>query len=257
MKRSDPTELVMFDLDGTLVETAAEIQDAVNDTLRVCGLPLVRQDQVERWIGHGTRSLLAEAIAWSAGSTAAAVQASDSFEELAAEFAGNYERRCGTRSRLYPHVPQVLDELRRRGLRLAVVTNKEASFTRTVLQRHELLPLLDEVVSGDTAPAKKPDPAGLLACMAKFGVPTTGAIFVGDSSIDVAAARHAGIPIWAVPYGYNMGRPIALERPDRLLCDLRGLLELPPRAAARVDGRGTSSAREPVFDGRRDTAVEP
>lgn len=218
--------LVMFDLDGTLVDTAGEIQDAVNDTLQQCALPRVTQEQVERWIGHGTRSLLAEAVACSTASTAAAVQASDSFDELAAEFAAHYQRRCGTRSRLYPHVRHVLGELRQRGLRLAVVTNKEAAFTRTVLTQHELLPLLDEVVSGDTAPAKKPAPAGLLACMAKFHVPAPCALFVGDSSIDVAAARNAGVAIWAVPYGYNMGRPIADERPDRLLRDLQPLLEL-------------------------------
>jgi phosphoglycolate phosphatase len=221
--------LVMFDLDGTLVDTAGEIQDAVNDTLKQFALPTVSQPQVERWIGHGTRSLLAEAVAFNSGSTAAAVQHSDSFDGLAAEFARHYQTRCGSRSRLYPHVGHVLAELRRRRVKLAVVTNKEAAFTRTVLQRHDLLPLLDLVVSGDTAPAKKPDPAGLLACMADAGVPVSRALFVGDSSIDVAAARNAGVPVWAVTYGYNMGRPIAEARPDRLLRDLQPLLELPAR----------------------------
>jgi phosphoglycolate phosphatase len=222
-----PIALVMFDLDGTLVDTAGEIQDAVNDTLLQFALSPVDQQQVERWIGHGTRSLLAKAVACSTGTTATTVQGGDSFDALAAEFAGHYQRRCGTRSRLYPHVRHVLGELRRRGLKLAVVTNKEAAFTRTVLERHDLLPLLDGVVSGDTAPAKKPDPAGLHACMAHFDVPAPCALFVGDSSIDVAAARNAGVPIWAVTYGYNMGRPIAAERPDRLLRDLQPLLELP------------------------------
>jgi phosphoglycolate phosphatase len=226
---SDPIGLVMFDLDGTLVDTAGELQDAVNDTLQGFGLRPVAQERVERWIGHGTRALLAEAVACSTGGTAAAVQASDSFDALAAEFAAHYQRRCGTRSRPYTHVRDVLGALRWRGVRLAVVTNKEAAFTRTVLARHELLALLDGVVSGDTAPAKKPDPAGLLACMADLRVPAPRALFVGDSSIDVAAARNAGVPIWAVTYGYNMGRPIAEARPDRLLRDLQPLLELPAR----------------------------
>ena len=216
--------LVMFDLDGTLVATAGEIQGAVNDTLLQFGLAPVSQPQVETWIGHGTRAVLAEALAFSTGTTVAAVHASDCFETLAAEFTGHYRRRCGTRSRLYPHVRDVLGELRRRGVKLGVVTNKEGAFTDAVLERHELHSLLDDVVSGDTGPARKPDPAGLLACMAHLGVASRRSLFVGDSAIDVAAARQAQVPVWAVTYGYNRGRPVACERPDRLMTDLRPLL---------------------------------
>jgi phosphoglycolate phosphatase len=218
--------LVMFDLDGTLVATAGEIQDAVNDTLQQFGLPLVDEQQVQDWIGHGTRTLLAQAIAFASGRPAEVVRASDSFETLAAEFTRHYGRRCGTRSRLYPHVREVLGELRRRGVRLAVVTNKEQAFTRLVLEQHGLAPLLDAVLSGDTAPAKKPDPAGLLACMAALGAEPAECLFVGDSSIDVAAARAADVRVWAVGYGYNMGQPIAEAAPDRLLADLQPLLGL-------------------------------
>lgn len=235
-----PLRLVMFDLDGTLVATAGEIQDAVNDTLQQFGLPLVDERQVQDWIGHGTRALLAHAIAFGAGSSADLVRASDSFETLAAEFARHYARRCGTRSRLYPHVREVLGELRRRGVTLAVVTNKEQAFTQLVLQQHGLAPLLHAVLSGDTAPAKKPDPAGLQACMAAFGAEPRECLLVGDSSIDVAAARAAGVPVWAVTYGYNMGQPIAQAAPDRLLADLQPLLEL---AAARgLPARGACAA---------------
>lgn len=218
--------LVMFDLDGTLVATAGEIQDAVNDTLAQFNLAPVTESQVEGWIGHGTRSLLAQAVAASTGRTAAAVRASDSYELLAGEFALHYARRCGTRSWLYPHVAAVLARLRRQGVMLAVVTNKEEAFATAVLDRHSLTPLLDLVVCGDTAPAKKPDPAGLLACMAQLRVPAHRALFVGDSSIDASAARAARVRFWAVDYGYNMGRPIARERPERLLSDVRPLLEL-------------------------------
>ena len=216
----------MFDLDGTLVETAGEIRDAVNDTLTQFALARVGEEQVARWIGHGTRSLLAQAVAFSAATTRAQVQASAGFDGLAAEFARHYQRRCGTRSRLYPHVRDVLGELRRCGIKLAMVTNKEAAFARRILEQHQLLPLLDDVVCGDDAPAKKPDPAGLLACMARLDVDARRALFVGDSGIDVAAARNARVPIWAVTYGYNLGRPIAAEAPDRLLADVRPLREL-------------------------------
>ena len=84
--------------------------------------------------------------------------------------------------------------------------------------------MFDAVVSGDTFATKKPDPAGVLHCLAQFGVAAERALFVGDSSIDVATARNAGVPVWAVPYGYNMGQPIEACAPDRVIADFTALL---------------------------------
>jgi phosphoglycolate phosphatase len=219
-----PFDLVMFDLDGTLVETAPEIAEAVNDTLRRFDLPEVTQQQVNDWIGHGTRTLLLQALAFAGKTDVASVSASDSLTLIAAEFDRNYQRRCGTRSHLYPQVRETLAALRGQGVKLAVVTNKEGRYTRTVLDAHQLAPLLDCVVSGDTLPTKKPDPAGIQSCLAQFGVPPNRALFVGDSSIDVATARNAGVAVWALPYGYNMGQPIEACSPDRVIADCSALL---------------------------------
>lgn len=219
-----PFDLVMFDLDGTLIETAPEICDAVNDTLQHFGLAQVQQGQVDRWIGHGTRELLVQALAQVRRLTVEEVRRCDDLPLIAAEFDRHYQRRCGTRSHLYPHVREVLQTLRGQGVRLAVVTNKEARYTRTVLAAHDLTPMFDRVVSGDTLPTKKPDPAGIQSCLAQFQVEAARALFVGDSSIDVASARNAGVPVWALPYGYNMGQPIAACGPDRVIPDFRPLV---------------------------------
>ena len=216
-------DLIMFDLDGTLIETAPEICDAVNDTLRRFALPEVAQSQVNDWIGHGTRELLIQAISASSGTAVAAVRASDALALMAAEFDKHYQSRCGTRSQLYPQVREALTTLRSRGVKLAVVTNKEARYTAAVLDSHQLTPLLDWVVSGDTLPTKKPDPAGIASCLAQLGVPLHLALFVGDSSIDVATARNAGVAVWVLPYGYNMGQPIAACAPDRVIADCSSL----------------------------------
>ncbi|MCB2037963.1 MAG: HAD-IA family hydrolase, partial [Ottowia sp.] len=91
--------------------------------------------------------------------------------------------------------------------------------------------LLDRVVCGDTLPVKKPDPAGLRSCLQAFGVPPERALFVGDSSIDAATARAAGLPVWLLSHGYNMGQPVAACRPDRVFDDfasLRAALGLAP-----------------------------
>lgn len=217
-------DLILFDLDGTLIETAPEIGDATNDTLRRFDLPEVTQRQVNDWIGHGTRELLIQALAASGKTDVATVRSSPTLPLIAAEFDKNYQQRCGTRSHLYPQVREVLQQLRAAGMRLAVVTNKEGRYTQTVLDAHQLAPLFDCVISGDSLPTKKPDPAGVRHCLAQFQVPTDRALFVGDSSIDAATARNAGVPVWLLPYGYNMGQPITACQPDRVIEDFSALI---------------------------------
>jgi len=219
-------DLILFDLDGTLIDTAPEIADAVNDTLRRLDLPGVSQQQVNDWIGQGTRELLLQALASSGKTDAALVRARTSFALISAEFDKHYERRCGSRSQLYPQVRETLTALRARGVKLALVTNKEGRHTATVLNVHHLTPLFDRIVSGDTLPSKKPDPAGIQNCLAAFDVPRHRALFVGDSSIDVATARNAGVAVWALPYGYNMGQPIAASAPDRIIADCSALFDI-------------------------------
>lgn len=218
-------QLVLFDLDGTLVATAPEICDAVNDTLGAMGLQGVQLHEVEIWIGHGTGWLLLQALARATGRSPDGVQASTLWTAAQARFAIDYERRCGTTSHLYPHAREMLQALGERGVQRALVTNKERRFTLPVLRRHGLARCFERVVCGDTLPRRKPDPAGVLHCLDALGVPAEAAAFVGDSSIDVETARNAGVAAWAVTHGYNMGQPIALARPDRLLHELQAVLD--------------------------------
>lgn len=225
-----PFDLVLFDLDGTLVETALEITDAVNDTLAGDHGTGVSQAQVERWIGHGTRALLAQAVAQRRGVTVESVHVAPDFPALLSRFADAYAARCGTRSRLYPQVRQALDALRAAGVRLAVVTNKESRYTARVLEAHGLSGCFDAVVSGDTLPVKKPDPGPVDHCRAVCGAAPHRTLLVGDSAIDVATARQARVTVWAVPYGYNGGRPVIEANPDRLISDFGALMPAALRA---------------------------
>jgi phosphoglycolate phosphatase len=143
--------------------------------------------------------------------------------EIAAVFKTHYRARCGTRSHCYPHVVETLHRLKSQGVRLGVVTNKEGAYTQTVLDAHALTPLFDCVISGDTLPTKKPRPDGVLSCLERFQVPADRTLFVGDSSIDVATARNAGVAVWVVPYGYNMGAAIADSHPDRVIASFAEL----------------------------------
>jgi phosphoglycolate phosphatase len=235
--------LVLFDLDGTLVETAPEISDAVNDTLRHFGWPPVEESLVADWIGHGTAALLRHAVARATASPPATEPTRDLLERVCRVYDRYYAERCGTRGRLYPGAREVLAALRTGGSRLAVVTNKERRYTERVLAIHGLDDAFDRVIAGDTLPTKKPDPAGVLDCLAAFGLPPARALFVGDSSIDAATARNAGVRVWLLPHGYNMGEPIEGIDSDRLLPDFATLLRELGAGTAFADARASGRPR--------------
>lgn len=226
-----PLKLVMFDLDGTLIETAPEIADAVNDTLTHLGLPLVTLQQVNDWIGYGTHTLLVSALADAKQTSKEVIHAWDGLSNASTVFNVYYQQRCGTRSHLYPHVSSVLTELKQQGVRLAVVTNKESRFTQTVLQAHALQDTFDIVISGDTLPTKKPNPAGIQHCLDRFGLKAQESIFIGDSSIDAATAKNAGVRVWLLPYGYNMGESVHAANPDQVIPDFLPILSLLEQAS--------------------------
>ena len=217
-------DAIFFDLDGTLVQTSPEIADAVNDTLQHFGWPAAAQAQVDLWIGHGTQELLIQALAQATGQSAEAVRQGPVLQQALPVFDGHYQARCGTLSQLYPHVRETLGALRLAGCKLAVVTNKEGRYTDTVLKAHQLHSCFDLVVSGDTFPQKKPTPVGINHGLALWQVAPARALFVGDSSIDAATARNAGIAVWLLPYGYNMGEPVQACQPDRVIADVSELL---------------------------------
>ena len=146
-----PIAALIFDLDGTLVETAPEIMDATNDTLRRFDLAEVTQQQVNDWIGHGTHTLLVSALADAKQTSTEAIHAWDGLSNASTVFNGFYQQRCGTRSHLYPHVRSVLAELAQKGVRLAVVTNKEGRFTQTVLKAHAMENTFDIVINATSA----------------------------------------------------------------------------------------------------------
>ncbi|MDQ9172417.1 phosphoglycolate phosphatase [Oxalobacteraceae bacterium R-40] len=213
-----------FDLDGTLVQTSPEIADAVNATLRHFNWPEVTQAQVDGWIGQGTRELLILALSCVTEQTVAQVRSGADLKEALPIFDRHYQKTCGTRSHLYPHVRETLQTLREQGCRLAVVTNKEERYTHAVLRAHGLQEMFDLVISGDTFSNKKPDPVGIFYGLALWGVSKSEALFIGDSSIDAATARNAGVPVWLLPYGYNMGQPVQSCAPDRVIEDFSEVL---------------------------------
>lgn len=209
--------LVMYDLDGTLLDTASEIAAAVNLTLSEFGAEAVDEWRVRAWIGHGAAKLIEEA--WRT------MEPGTKLDAVMATFTRHYRDTVGKSSRPYPYVMETLRKVKALGIKQAVITNKESSFTQSVLERHGMLDLFDLVISGDTLPVKKPDPAVIQHCLHTLHEAAKNSIFVGDSDIDVATARAAGVVCWAVPYGYNAGRDIKQAGADRLIADVRAVTD--------------------------------
>jgi len=209
----------MYDLDGTLLDTADEIAQAVNLTLNEFGLESVSVDQVRNWIGHGTGWLMKRAWEEQKGS-ADAVSDAD-WDKVMKRFVHHYEATAGTTSTPFPHVLETLRKARDYGVKQAVVTNKERRFADRILEKHGLTDQFDLVICGDSLSVKKPNPAVITHCLNTLGATQGESLFIGDSEIDVSTAKAAGVMCWAVPYGYNLGRPISEAMPDRIVPDIR------------------------------------
>jgi phosphoglycolate phosphatase len=205
----------MYDLDGTLLDTASEIALAVNLTLTEFDRPLVVEDDVRTWIGHGTAWLMKQA--WEATS---ANQKIYPFEQVMERFIVHYGNTAGVSSQFFHKVIETLEEVQSLGIQQAIITNKEGRFTERVIEAHGLKDYFDLIISGDTLAVKKPNPGVIEHCMQTLGAVADECLFVGDSEIDVATAKAAGVICWAVPYGYNHGRHISTANPDRVVPDI-------------------------------------
>ncbi len=203
---------VMFDFDGTLIDTAPEMADAVNDTLRRLGRPEASEALVRSWIGHGAREMLGKALTH-AGVGATAVEAHWP------QFKQDYLARCGTRSTAYPGVLPMLERLRDAGLSLALLTNKESAFAHRVLVRHGLSEYFDAIVAGDTLPVKKPHPDTIRHALESLGAQAEDTLYIGDSEVDVRTARAAGVEVWIVRHGYANELLEGTDAPDRWIDD--------------------------------------
>ncbi|MDR3414589.1 MAG: phosphoglycolate phosphatase [Nevskia sp.] len=208
---------LIFDLDGTLADTAADIAVAVDRTLADLGAAAAGEARVRTWLGLGMKVLIERALCHAGLEMAVPV------ERAEALFVDHYGREFAVRTTLYPGVRDTLPQLAHCGLRLAVCTNKPRRFTLPLLQRLDIAALFEAVAAGDDFPTRKPDPAPLLNLAHQLDTSAAGCLLVGDSRTDVAAARAAGMPVVTVSYGYNEGEPIARSHPDAIIDDFRQL----------------------------------
>lgn len=215
-----PTKLVMFDLDGTLIDSVPDLALAVDAMLQDLGRKKAGQSAVRQWVGNGAVMLVKRAL-----SDKMIPDHIDEalFQKAHQLFLDHYQKISGRHSKLYPHVCDTLKELRKTHTYLAVITNKPKQFTPALLKSHDL-PNFDLVMCGDSLAEKKPHPAPLLHCMEKLGCSAEETIMIGDSVSDIKAAQAAGVPVICLSYGYNQGEDLSSYQPNALIDNFNELL---------------------------------
>ncbi|AZZ43969.1 phosphoglycolate phosphatase [Stutzerimonas zhaodongensis] len=212
--------LVMFDLDGTLMDSVPDLAAAVDKMLMLLGREPAGIARVRDWVGNGSKVLVRRALAGKLQHDGVADELADEALALFMQaYSGGHELTT-----VYPGVRECLDWLRERDVKLSIITNKPAQFIEPLLEEKGLAGYFQWLVGGDTLPQQKPDPAALLWVMSQAGVAPDASLFVGDSRNDVRAAKAAAVPCVALTYGYNHGEPIANEEPTLVLDDLRELV---------------------------------
>jgi phosphoglycolate phosphatase len=206
-----PSPIIVFDLDGTLIDTAPDLIDTLNAILERHDVAPVAFDQARTLIGAGVRPLIERALA-----TRDIRLAPEALDALFAEYLQLYAVHIADRSRPFPGLIAALDELEARGCRFAVCTNKLEWLSVRLLDALDLSRRFVTIVGQDTFGMRKPDPEVLRRTIARAGGELGASVMVGDSTTDVATARNAGVPVVAVDFGYTEVPPADFDA-DRLI----------------------------------------
>jgi len=213
----DPIKLIIFDLDGTLIDSLPDLADATNAVREKYALPRLTAEEVRKLVGQGARSLVERALPGADP---------ERIEEALGFFLSYNLAHITDKTRPYPGVVETLAALQGRGLALCVLSNKNEALCREVLSRLGLGSFFPTVRGADSYPLRKPSPEPVLALLREFGVASGECLLVGDSINDVAAGVGAGVVTVGCSYGY--GDPAELKDADYRVRDFPSLLELSP-----------------------------
>ncbi|GMR21619.1 MAG: phosphoglycolate phosphatase [Gammaproteobacteria bacterium] len=221
-------EMVLIDVDGTLVDSVPDLAWCVDEMMRRLDMPVRGEVRVREWVGNGVERLVRRALIDKLeGEPDDAL-----FQQAYPVFLDLYADNTCKRSHLYAGVEEGLAWLKSTGVNLGCVTNKAAQFTEPLLKALGIYDDFGIVISGDTLARKKPDPLPLLHAAEHFGVNPETSLMLGDSVSDVKAARAAGFQIVCMTYGYNHGVDIREARPDAVIDSMAELPEVLTALAA-------------------------
>ncbi len=220
-------DAVIVDLDGTMVDTMGDFNEALNRMLRELALPLIGAEHIEHMVGKGSEHLLVSVLKHVLAlddKALLAIKVEAIYPAAWSSYQRHYLDINGQYAHVYPGVAEGLAALRAAGLRMACLTNKPTSFALPLLKAKGLDGHFEKVFGGDAFERKKPDPLPLLKTCEALGTAPARTLMVGDSSNDAQAARAAGCPVVLVTYGYNHGQPVRAVDADGFVDSLAQLL---------------------------------
>ena len=220
MGKFNNIKAILFDLDGTLFETAPELAEAVNLMLKDLEMAELKTNEIKRFIGRGAENLIKQSIAVSSKKDPTLVFANA--EKL---FAHHYSL-ISANSLMYEGVEKSIIDLKAKDFLLGCVTNKPAIYTEALMNHSRLADFMDIIVSGDTTEKKKPDPLPILHALNQLNIEPKDAIMVGDSVVDIEAGFAAGTYIFTVPYGYQFGESIISDKVDYAMSNFSELTQI-------------------------------
>ncbi|MGH9749894.1 MAG: HAD family hydrolase [Candidatus Polarisedimenticolia bacterium] len=207
---------IIFDFDGTLIDSYEAITESLNAVRSSRGMPALRLEDVKGMVGHGLEHLIEKAVG------------PDQADEGVKLFRHSYAAICEKRTTILPAVKETLEQLDRRGYHMAIASNKPSYFARDILRALEIDHLFAEVLGPNDVEKPKPDPEMLEIIMMRIGLSPEEVVYVGDMLLDIEAGRGAGVEVYAVPTGSASRETLLGGRPDRLLHRFSDLLAVLP-----------------------------
>ena len=220
MGKFNNIKAILFDLDGTLFETAPELAEAVNLMLKDLEMTELKTNEIKRFIGRGAENLIKQSIEVSSKKDPTPV-----FAKAEKLFAHHYSL-ISANSLMYEGVEKSIIDLKAKDFLLGCVTNKPAIYTEALMNHSRLADFMDIIVSGDTTEKKKPDPLPILHALNQLNIEPKDAIMVGDSVVDIEAGFAAGTYIFTVPYGYQFGESIISDKVDYAMSNFSELTQI-------------------------------
>jgi phosphoglycolate phosphatase len=206
-----PVEALIFDLDGTLVDTAPDLTAATNHALALIGRHPLSEQEARSFVGHGSRALIMRGCEATGGLPDEAT-----IQRINKAFLDFYGDNIADHSVIFPGLIEVLNKARSAGIKLGVCTNKVEHLSHKLLQALNLADFFGAVVGGDTLPIMKPDPAPYLEVAKRLAVNPANTMMFGDSETDIRTAQNAGVPVIAVTFGYTP-QPVETFHPSHII----------------------------------------
>lgn len=210
-----PVDLLMFDLDGTLVDTRLDLANSINHARERYGLPALQLPEVMKYVGDGIHKLLQRTFPDSGP---------EKIDEVVAVFRAHYRDHLLDFSIFYPGVGEVLEHFRRK--KMAVISNKPEEFVRSILRGLEAHDVFEIILGGDSLPVFKPNPEPILHVLNEVKIAPERGVIIGDSGSDIEAGRQARVLTCAATYGFRDMKTLVEAEPDFMIDDIRQLKKL-------------------------------